>query len=247
MSAPRALVTGAGIRVGRAISLALAESGFDLVLHYRSSALPAQTLADEIRALGRQAAVVQADLATTAGCQHLIEHTGPIDVLVNNAAMYTAVPFEALTADQWDHMQAVNCRTPALLTQGLLPHLRASRCNGGGLVVNIGDIGGERPAPGYAHYSVSKAGVLMLTRALAVELAPEVRVNSVSPGTVLAPEDLSEEILDGIRKTIPAGRFGSAEDIARTVVFLATQAPYITGQDIAVCGGRSVAGPMLVG
>lgn len=247
MSTPRALVTGGGIRVGRAIALTLAEAGFDLVLHYRSSAAPAREVATLIEAMGRQAVHVQADLATVQGCATVVRAAGQIDVLVNNAALYEAIPFAEIDPTDWDRMQAINTRAPALLAQGLLPGLRASTREGGGLIVNIGDIGGVRPAPGYAHYSVSKAGVLMLTRALAVELAPAVRVNSVSPGTVVAPVELSPAVLDGIRQTIPAGRFGSARDIAEAVLFLATRAPYITGQDIAVCGGRSVAGPMLAG
>jgi pteridine reductase len=247
LSNPRALVTGGGIRVGRAIALALADAGFDLVLHYRTSVAPAREVAALIEARGRQAHLIQADLATVQGCEAVVEAAGRVDVLVNSAALYEAVPFAELTPQAWDRMQAVNCRAPALLTRGLLPGLRASSLHGGGVVINIGDIGGDRPAPGFAHYSVSKAGILMLTRALAVELAPRVRVNSVSPGTVLAPEDLSEQTLERIRHTIPAGRFGSAEDIARAVVFLTTDAPYITGQDLPVCGGRSVAGPMLVG
>jgi len=247
VSPPRALVTGGGIRVGRAIALALADAGFDLVLHYRSSAGPAREVAEQVRSKHRDVQLVQADLATVEGCEEVVSEAGRVDLLVNNAALYEAVPFADLTVDQWDRMQALNCRAPALLTRGLLPHLARSSLEGGGLVVNIGDIGGDRPAPGFAHYSVSKAGILMLTRALAVELAPKVRVNSVSPGTVVAPEDLSPYVLESIRQTIPAGRFGSAEDIAHMVVFLATKAPYITGQDFAVCGGRSVAGPMLAG
>lgn len=247
MSSPRALVTGGGIRVGRAIALALADAGFDLVLHYRSSAGPVQEVAALVREKGRAVTVVQADLATEAGCAQVVEAAGRVDVVVHNAALYEAVPFAELSAKAWDRMQAVNCRAPALITRGLLAGLRASTRTGGGVVIHIGDIGGDRPAPGYAHYSVSKAGILMLTRALAVELAPEVRVNSVSPGTVLAPEDLSEAVLEGIRQTIPVRKFGRAEDIASAVVFLVTGAPYVTGQDIAVCGGRSVAGPMLAG
>ena len=247
MTAPRALVTGGGIRVGRAIALALAEAGFDLVLHYRSSRAPAEAAAEQVRQRGRHVELISADLATVEGCQAVVDAAGQVDVLVNNAALYEALPFASIAPSAWDRMQAVNCRAPALLAQGLLPSLRRSQLEGGGLIVNMADIGGDRPAPGYAHYSVSKAGVLMLTRALAVELAPHVRVNSISPGTVLAPTDLSDAVLEGIRQTIPAGRFGSPEDIARTVVFLATSAPYITGQDLAVCGGRSVAGPMLAG
>lgn len=247
MSPPRALVTGGGVRVGRAIAVALAEAGFDLVVHYHSSAEPARSTARAAIDHGRHIDLVQADLSTVAGVRHLVSKAGTVDVLVNNAALYAAVPFAEISPADWDRMQAVNCRAPALLAQGLLPGLQASPLRGGGLIVNIADIGGDRPAPGYAHYSVSKAGVRMLTRALAVELAPQVRVNSVSPGTVLAPEDLSEDTLAAIRATIPAGRFGSADDIAQAVVFLATRAPYVTGQDLAVCGGRSVAGPMLAG
>jgi pteridine reductase len=247
VTAPRALVTGGGIRVGRAIALALAEAGFDLVLHYRSSRAPAEATAEQVRQRGRAVELICADLATVDGCRTVTDAAGEIDVLVNNAALYEASPFGSISPSDWDRMLAVNCRAPALLAQGLLPSLRRSALEGGGLIVNMADIGGDRPAPGYAHYSVSKAGVLMLTRALAVELAPHVRVNSISPGTVLAPTDLSDEVLEGIRQTIPAGRFGAPEDIARTVVFLATGAPYITGQDLAVCGGRSVAGPMLAG
>lgn len=243
----RALVTGAGVRVGHATALALAHAGFDLALHYRSSAAPAKALAQQVRALGRAATLHQADLAQAEAVVELGAAVGQVDVLVNNAALYEAVPFAELDVATWDRMQAVNCRAPALLAQACLAGLRSSALEGGGLIVNIGDIGGTRPAPGFAHYSVSKAGVLMLTRALAVELAPEVRVNSVSPGTVLPPEDLTPEALAAIQATIPAGRFGAAEDIARAVVFLATQAPYITGQDLAVCGGRSVAGAMLSG
>ena len=172
MSSPRALVTGGGIRVGRAIALALADSGFDLVLHYRSSAGPVQEVAALVRAKGRAVTVVQADLATETGCAQVVEAAGRVDVVVHNAALYEAVPFAELSAQAWDRMQAVNCRAPALITRGLLAGLRASTRTGGGVVIHIGDIGGDRPAPGYAHYSVSKAGILMLTRALAVELAP---------------------------------------------------------------------------
>ena len=246
----RALITGAGIRLGRAIALALGSAGFDLALHHNRSAAPAQALADQLRATGRDVTLIQADLSTVEGCQQLIQAAlaGPdIDVLVNNAALYEALPLEQITPEAWARMQDVNCRAPFLLTQGLLPMLRRSRLPGGGLVLNLADIGGERPVPGFVHYSVSKAGILMLTRALALELAPTVRVNAISPGTVLPPEDLSPEVAAAIQATIPAGRFGAAEDIAQAAVFLATGAPYITGQVLAVDGGRSVAGPMTAG
>ena len=244
---PRALVTGAGVRLGQATAARLAEAGFDLVLHYNRSSAGAEHTETMCREHGAQVELVQADLSSVTGCAELAAQAGKVDVLVNNAALYTAVPFSEIDAATWDRMQAVNCRAPALLTQALLPGLSTSALPGGGVVVNICDIGGNRPAPGFAHYSVSKAGLLMLTRALAVELAPEVRVNSVSPGTVLPPEDLSEEALAAIRRTIPVDRFGSADDIARAVLFFVRDAPYVTGQDLAICGGRSVAGAMLAG
>lgn len=243
----RALVTGGGVRLGRQIALALADCGYDLVLHCFSSREGAEGVAQEARARGVSAVVVPADLGTVEGCAALCAEAGAVDVLVNNAALYEAVPFGEMSVASWERMLAVNTRAPALLAQGLLPGLRASLQEGGGVIINICDIGGDRPAPGYTHYSVSKAGIRMLTRALAVELAPQVRVNSVSPGTVLPPVELSEDAAAAILSTIPAGRFGTADDIARAVVFLVTQAPYITGQDLAVCGGRSIAGAMLAG
>ncbi|MFT5682777.1 MAG: pteridine reductase [Myxococcota bacterium] len=241
-----ALITGGGIRIGAAIATALAEAGFDLILHYSRSKQPAEALAERLTAMGRRVDLVQADLATPEGCRAVIEAAGAVDVLVNNAGIYAPVPAAEITVAQWDTMQAVNTRAPFLLAQGLLPGLKASTLPGGGLIVNIGDIGGVRPTPGYAHYSVSKAGLLMLTRALALELAPLVRVNAISPGTVLPPVDFTDEALSAIQQTIPAGRFGTAADIARTVVFL-VRSPYITGQDIAVDGGRSIGGPMEAG
>jgi pteridine reductase len=125
---------------------------------------------------------------------------------------------------------------PFFLTQALLPSLRAGKDP---LVVHITDVGGERPVSHYAHYSVSKAGLIMLTRALAVELAPHVRVNAVSPGAVAFPEDFDAAAREAVLKRIPMGREGSVEDIARTIVFLAREAPYLTGQVITVDGGRS--------
>jgi pteridine reductase len=242
----RALVTGGGVRLGAAITTALAEAGFEVVAHFSRSAAAAQALADRLRRRGGRISLVQADLSTPEGCQRVVAAAGAVDVLVNNAGIFSAVPAEAITVAQWDNMLAINTRAPLLLTQGLLPGLRASSLDGGGLVVNIADIGGTRPVPGYAHYSVSKAGLLMLTAALALELAPEVRVNAISPGAVLPPEDFPPATLEAIRQTIPARRFGAAADIARTVLFL-VRSPYITGQDIAVDGGRGIGGPMEAG
>ena len=238
----RVLVTGGGVRVGAAIVEAFAAAGAHVLVHYRGSAGPAIALA---KALGGEA--LQADLSTVAGVEDLARQAGPVDVLVNSAAGYEARPFETVTAEEWDTMQALNVRAPALLTQALLPGLRNSALEGGGCVLNLGDIAGDRPAPGFVHYCVSKAALHHLTRALALELAPAVRVNGIAPGTVLPPEDLDTATREGLRRTIPARRFGSAEDIARTAVFLALRAPYVTGQIWAVDGGRSVGGPMEAG
>lgn len=241
----RALVTGGARRVGRAITQHLARAGFEVVVHTAHSVDAAEALAAEVG--GR---VVQADLTTAAGCatvSDFVLELGALDVVVHNAAAYEAVDFADITLEQWERMQALNLRAPFLISQPLVPLLRDSGLEGGGLIVHIVDIGGERPAPGFAHYSVSKAGLHMLTRALAVELAPAVRVNGVSPGTVLSPPDLSEEALEAIRSTIPAGRFGSADDVARLVRFLALEAPYVTGQVWAVDGGRGVSGALAVG
>ncbi len=238
----RVLVTGGGVRVGAAIAEAFAAAGAHVLVHYRSSAGPATALAE---ALGGRA--LQADLATVAGVQDLARQAGPVDVLVNSAAGYEHRAFETVTAEEWDTMQALNVRAPALLTQALLPGLRDSSLEGGGCVLNLGDIAGDRPAPGFAHYCVSKAALHHLTRALALELAPAVRVNAIAPGTVLPPVDLDATRREGLRRTIPARRFGSPQDIARTAVFLALDAPYVTGQIWAVDGGRSVGGPMEAG
>jgi pteridine reductase len=242
----RALITGGARRVGRAITERLAEAGCSVVIQTGRSQSAAVALANSLP----DATVVVADLSTPEGCRHVVDAvtaTGGLDVLVNNAAAYDAVPFSEITPEAYAFMQALNTRAPFLLTQGLLPLLRQSSLEGGGSVVNLVDIGGERPAPGFAHYSVSKAGLHMLTRALAVELAPSVRVNGVSPGTVLPPPDLTPKQLGDIVATIPAGRVGTADDIARTVRFLALESPYVTGQIWSVDGGRSVAGALAVG
>lgn len=241
----RAVVTGAAVRVGRAIAEALGAAGFDLVLHHNRS--PVDGLADGLRAAGRQVDTVSADLSTVAGCEAVIDaamNTGPVDVLVNNAALYSPADIADIDAAAWDRMQAVNCRAPFLLARGLAPALARSGLAGGGLILNMADIGAERPAPGFVHYAVSKAGIVMLTKALAVELAPAVRCTAIAPGTVLAPTDLGPAQLARMRASIPAQRFGDPSDIARLVVFLATQAPYVSGQVWAVDGGRSVVGPL---
>lgn len=235
---PRALITGAGIRVGRAIALALGRAGFDLDLHANRSRDAAASVARELEALGRAARVHQVDLSREGGPAELAAAVGPapLDALVHNAGLFERVPFAEVTRAQWRTMQAVNLEAPFFLTQALLPALAAAPSPA---VVAIGDIGGERPEHAYAHYAVSKAGLLMLVKALAVELAPHVRVNAVSPGTVVFPEDFDEATRARYLARIPLAREGTAEDVARAVLYLVRDAPYVTGEVLKVDGGRS--------
>ncbi|WIG93519.1 SDR family oxidoreductase [Myxococcus sp. SDU36] len=235
-----AFITGAGIRIGGAVARALGRAGYDLALHANRSLEPLEALADELRGLGRRVTLHAADLSRPEAVDSLaaqVREAWPaLDVVVHNAGLFERTDFAAISRDQYRAMMAVNLDAPFFLTQALLPALRAGEDP---LVVHLTDVGGERPVSHYAHYSVSKAGLIMLTRALAVELAPHIRVNAVSPGTVAFPEDFDAEARDAVLRRIPMGREGNVEDIARTVVFLAREAPYITGQVIAVDGGRS--------
>jgi pteridine reductase len=235
-----AFITGAGIRIGSAVARGLGRAGYDLALHAHRSVKPLEVLAEELRGLGRKVSLYSADLSEPQAVDELgarvrADHPA-LDVLVHNAGMYERVAFESITREQYRKMLAVNVDTPFFLTQALLPSLRAAAQP---LVVHITDIGGERAVSHYAHYSVSKAALLMLTRALAVELAPHVRVNAVSPGTVAFPESFDAAAREALLQRVPMGREGSVEDIARVVVFLAREAPYVTGQVLTVDGGMS--------
>lgn len=235
-----AFVTGAGIRLGKAIALRLAGAGYDLVLHANRNRAPADEVAAEVQALGRRATVLAADLTNETELDRLADEvlaTAPtLDVVVHNAGAFERVDFADISRAAYRRMLAVNLDAPFFLTQRLLPALRAASAP---CVVHVTDIAGERPIAHYAHYSVSKAGLVMLTRALAAELAPAIRVNAVSPGTVVFPEDFDEETRARFLSRIPLRREGSADDVAKAVLYLVRDAPYVTGQVIAVDGGRS--------
>jgi pteridine reductase len=235
-------ITGAARRVGAVIARQLHTEGARIVLHYRHSATEAQTLANELNCQrSSSAALIQGDLARIHDLPPMIEqclHTfGQLDVLINNASSFYPTPMGTITETQWDDLLSSNLKAPLFLTQAAAPALRQSQ----GLVLNIVDIHGSRPLRDYPVYSTAKAGLIMLTRALARELAPQIRVNAIAPGPVLWPQDQPDDALQQkIIERTALKRAGSPEDIAKAVLFFATQAPFVTGQILAVDGGRSI-------
>lgn len=235
-----ALVTGAGVRVGRAIAVALAEAGADVAVHYRASAGPANEVAAGIRSLGRRAAALVADLASPEECRRLVRETerdlGPIDLLVHSAANFHRASLADTDEKFWDASMNLNARAGFLLVRAAAPALRERH----GRVVLISDFLSVKPLRGYLAHSVSKAAVEGLVRALAVELAPEVSVNGVCPGTVLVPEETTEEQAARWAKESLLRRNGSPEDVAQTVLFLCAGPAFMTGQILHVDGGKSL-------
>ena len=242
MGSKTVLVTGAAKRVGSAIARELHAAGANVMLHYRSDAVGAEALVAEFNALRpASASCLQADLLDIEALPLLVEATmarfGRLDALVNNASSFFATPLGKIDLAAWDDLVGSNLKAPLFLTQAAAPHLRAAR----GSVVNITDIHAERPLPAYPLYCAAKAGLLGLTRALAIELAPEVRVNAVAPGPILWPDDnaFDRAARDAIVAHTLLRREGSPQDIARTVRFLIDDANYVTGQVINVDGGRT--------
>jgi pteridine reductase len=237
-----ALITGAARRVGAQIARTLHAAGANVLIHYRSSAAAASALAEEFnRARPHSAATQAAHLSTTGAPEKLVAATllefGRLDMLINNASSFYPTPVGHITAAQWDDLIGSNLKAPLFLSQAATPSLRAQR----GLIINLIDIHGLRPLRGHPVYSVAKAGLAALTRALARELGPEIRVNGIAPGPVLWPEgDMDETLKREIIDRTALKRHGTPHDIARTALFLAKDAPYITGQIIAVDGGRSL-------
>lgn len=238
-----ALVTGGGVRLGRATALELAAAGARVAVHYHGSAEEAASVAAEIRAAGGQAELFGLDLSRTAELRGLIERVadafGRLDVLVNNAAIFPRTPFEQVTEADWDGVMALNLKAPFFLCQAAAAVMRAQ---GAGKIINLADISAERPWPGYLPYCLSKAGIVALTRGLARALAPQIQVNAVAPGTVMFPEGMPEEEREKLLKPVPLQREGDAIDVARTIRFLLEASDYVTGVVLPVDGGRSVVG-----
>lgn len=240
-----ALVTGAGGRIGREIAVTLGAAGWRVGVHYRGSEAGARETLARLEDAGGSGWLVQADLATVAGCEAVIADTGrrveALDLLVHNASAFPEVRFEDISVEHWDEMMALHARAPFRLSQGLLPLLREASARQGGegaVVVHLLDIGAERPLNRHAAYSVSKAAWKMLMKAMAVELAPAVRSVGVSPGQVMWPEHYDEATRERLARRIPMGRAGSPSDVARLVRFIAEDGAYLNGVDIPVDGGR---------
>ncbi len=237
-----ALITGAARRIGATIASRLHEAGASVAIHYRGSAQEATDLRDQLNAKRNNSAeTFQADLNDQKHIDSLVQDvlqwSGQLDVLVNNASGFYATPIGSITTDQWDDLIGSNLKAPLFLSQAAMYALK----NSNGCIINIVDIHAQRPLRNHLVYGAAKAGLAMLTRSLAKDLAPEIRVNGISPGAILWPEDeMTEDTKENILNQIPLARQGKPNDIADTVIFLARDAHYITGQIIAVDGGRSL-------
>ncbi|MEJ2692562.1 MAG: pteridine reductase [Candidatus Thiodiazotropha sp.] len=237
-----ALITGAAHRIGATIARRLHALGMDLLIHYRNSATPAEALRDSLQSQRADSvALVQADLQTAESYPKLIDSElafrGRLDLLVNNASSFYRTPLGDASTEQWDDLIGSNLKAPFFLSQAAAPLLRQRR----GTIINLLDIHAERPLKGYPIYSIAKAGNAMLVKSLARELGPEIRVNGIAPGAILWPEQgLSEGDQASILERTAMKRPGTPDDIASTLLFLLRDAPYITGQIIAVDGGRTL-------
>lgn len=243
---PVALVTGSAQRIGATIARALHSAGYNTVIHYRQSQTDAEKLATSLNQQRQDSAIaVSADLNNVSDIYRLAAAAqaawGRMDALVNSASSFYPTSVGSATAQQWDDLVGSNMKAPFFLSQALAPALASQH----GAIVNIADIYADRPLARHTIYCMAKAGNAMLTKSLALELAPDVRVNGVSPGAILWPEQggaVDPQSRQQLLDKVPLQKTGTAKDIADTVLFLLRDAPYITGQIIAVDGGRSVTG-----
>jgi pteridine reductase len=237
-----ALVTGAAKRIGAVVASTLHEAGANVVIHYHHSADEAEQLAAELNGRRANSALTaSADVREVTELERMakqvLKRTGRLDVLVNNASNFYPTPLGTVTEENWYDLMGSNLKAPLFLSQAMLPALRTAN----GVIINIVDVHSQRPLRDHVVYGAAKAGLAMLTRSLAKDLGPHVRVNGVSPGAIMWPEEgMSDQLRAAIIRQTALKRSGTPEDIAAAVLFLVRDAPYVTGQIIAVDGGRSV-------
>ena len=237
-----ALVTGGAKRIGATIAETLHNNGFNVAIHYNSSSDSAEQLCAQFNAKKQNSSIaIGADLLDQSSLENLIpsliEKTKRLDVLVNNASTFYPTPIEKITLEDWENLFGTNLKAPLFLSKYAAKYLRQSR----GTIINIIDIHSKKPLKDHPIYGSAKSGLAMLTRSLASDLAPAVRVNGISPGLILWPENNpSDQVKNNILQQIPLKKIGTSEDIANCVLFLIEDAPYITGEIIAVDGGRSM-------
>lgn len=233
----KAVVTGSAVRVGREIALRLADAGADVAIHYRTSEDEAEETADEVRSRGVDAATVQSDLSEVEGAEQAVDGAadalGGLDVLVNSASVFYPSPVGDVDEEDWDALFDVNLKGPFFACQ------QASERMDGGVVVNIADWAGFRPYQNHVPYCTTKAGVIAMTKGLARELAPDVRVAAVAPGPVMLPPSYTDEDVERILEKTPLDRVGSPEDVAHGVEYL-VEADFVTGAVVPVDGGRLI-------
>jgi NAD(P)-dependent dehydrogenase (short-subunit alcohol dehydrogenase family) len=240
----RAALIAGGKRIGAAVARALAERGCDVALTYNRSKEEAERSAQDVKAAGRRASLVEADLTDASACALAVEHAastfGRLDVLVHMASLYTAVPFDKLTPDDFDRNLAVDLRSGFLCARSAVPHMRAA---GGGRIILFSDwlsVSGRPRYPGYLPYYVAKSGVIALAEALALELAADrILVNAIAPGPILAPPDTTDAELKAVAESTPLGRWGGPGEIAKAIIAI-IDSDFITGETVRVDGGRHV-------
>jgi pteridine reductase len=233
-----AIVTGGARRLGKALALSLAAKGTRLVIHYGSSAGPADETVAEIRALGSDAGAVQADLRQPGQASVMIaravDRFGQLDILVNSAAVFERGDVFGTTEGSWDRHFAINLKSPFFLSQAFAAHVGRERP---GAIVNIADWRATRPGPDYVAYTLTKAGLVTMTQSLALGLAPNIRVNAIAPGAILPPPDRDQAYLEKLAQSIPARRVGSPAEVAKAMLFL-LESDFVTGELIFVTGGE---------
>ena len=233
-----AIVTGGAVRLGKALTLALAEQGTRVVVHYGSSAGPAQETVRQVQALGSEALAVQADLSNPAQAPPIIEWAaarfGRVDILVNSAGIFEPGNWDNTTEANWDRHFAINLKSPFFLSQAFARHIGPERA---GHIVNIADWRGARPDTDHVAYTLTKAALIAMTKSLALALAPNIQVNAIAPGMILPPPGKDETYLERMASKIPAQRIGSPAEIAKTLIFL-LRSDFVTGELIFVTGGE---------